>query len=81
MASANTVSSWRQRPISPPAGSLGTARADGIAWSLTLLATAIHQAWMSAPERLVGVLFVGLGGVAALALPRCGSAPVPHPRC
>ena len=40
-----------------------------VMWALTLLAAAIHLAWMSAPEVLVGATFVGLGWVAALALP------------
>jgi hemolysin III len=38
-------------------------------WTLTLVATMIHLAWMSAPELLVGAVFVGLGWLAALALP------------
>jgi hemolysin III len=38
-------------------------------WTLTLAATAIHLAWMSAPEILVGATFVGLGCAAGLALP------------
>jgi hemolysin III len=38
-------------------------------WALTLIAAAIHMAWMNAPELLVGSTFVGLGWVAGLALP------------
>jgi hemolysin III len=49
-----------------------------VMWTLTLTAAAIHLAWMSAPERLVGATFLGLGWVAGLALPgvwtRAGSA-------
>ena len=37
-------------------------------WTLTLAAGGIHLAWMSAPERLVGATFVGLGWAAGLAL-------------
>jgi hemolysin III len=40
-----------------------------VVWALTLAAAAIHLAWMSAPELLVGVTFVGLGLVAGLGLP------------
>jgi hemolysin III len=40
-----------------------------VLWALTLAAAAIHLAWMSAPEVVVGATFVGLGWVAALALP------------
>jgi len=40
-----------------------------VMWTLTLAAAAIHLAWMSAPEVLVGATFVGLGWVAAMALP------------
>jgi hemolysin III len=40
-----------------------------VLWTLTLAATAIHLAWMHAPELLVGATFVGLGWAAALALP------------
>lgn len=49
----------------------GTARVVGlvITWALTLTAAAIHMAWMNAPERLVGGIFIGLGWVAGLALP------------
>ena len=41
----------------------------GLTWAPALVATVIHLAWMSAPELLVGVTFIGLGWVAALALP------------
>ena len=40
-----------------------------ILWALTITAAAIHLAWMSAPELLVGTTFVGLGCAAGLALP------------
>jgi hemolysin III len=40
-----------------------------VMWTLTLAAAAIHLAWMSAPELLVGATFVGLGCAAGLALP------------
>jgi hemolysin III len=40
-----------------------------VMWTLTLTAAGIHLAWMSAPERLVGATFVGLGCAAGLALP------------
>ena len=40
-----------------------------VMWTLTLTAAVIHLAWMSAPERLVGATFVGLGCAAGLALP------------
>ena len=40
-----------------------------VMWVLTLSAAAIHLAWMHAPEFLVGATFVGLGSLAALALP------------
>jgi hemolysin III len=57
-----------------PAFVLATRGAFGLAflialWALTLTAAAIHLAWMSAPEPLVGATFIGLGWVAALALP------------
>ena len=41
-----------------------------VMWTLTLTAAAIHLAWMSAPELLVGATFVGLGWAGGLALPR-----------
>jgi hemolysin III len=40
-----------------------------VLWALTLTAAVIHMLWMSAPERVVGATFIGLGWVAALALP------------
>jgi hemolysin III len=40
-----------------------------VMWSLILAAAGIHLCWMSAPEALVGVTFVGLGSLAGLALP------------
>ncbi len=40
-----------------------------VLWALTLTAAAVHLVWMSAPEVVVGAVFVGLGWVAALALP------------
>jgi hemolysin III len=48
-------------------------------WTLTFAAAAIHLAWMSAPEPVVGATFLGLGWVACLALPgvwiHAGAAP------
>jgi hemolysin III len=38
-------------------------------WTLAAAAAAVHMSWMSAPELLVGGVFVGLGWVAVLALP------------
>ena len=38
-------------------------------WALTVTAAALHLAWMSAPEFVVGSTFVGLGWLAVLALP------------
>jgi hemolysin III len=40
-----------------------------VMWVLTLAAAGIHLAWMDAPERLVGGTFVGLGSLAAIAMP------------
>jgi hemolysin III len=40
-----------------------------VMWTLTLTAAAIHLAWMSAPEVVVGAAFIGLGWAAGLALP------------
>jgi hemolysin III len=40
-----------------------------VLWTLTLAAAVIHLAWMSAPEILVGAVFVGLGWSAGIALP------------
>jgi hemolysin III len=51
----------------------------GLMWTLALAVMVIHLAWMSAPERVVGGAFVGLGLVAVLAIPavwiRAGVAP------
>jgi hemolysin III len=57
-----------------PAFILAAPRAFGLTclivmWTLTLTAAAIHLAWMTAPELLVGTTFVGLGWAAGLALP------------
>lgn len=41
-----------------------------VMWSLTLTATVLHLVWMSAPDWLVGGTFIGLGGIAGLALPQ-----------
>ena len=38
-------------------------------WALAAAASVVHMMWMGAPELLVGAVFVGLGWVAALALP------------
>jgi hemolysin III len=40
-----------------------------VLWALTLGAVAIHWAWMSAPEVLVGATFIGLGWAAGLSVP------------
>lgn len=40
-----------------------------VLWTLTVLVTIVHLAWMGAPERLVGAAFVGLGSTAGPALP------------
>ncbi len=37
--------------------------------ALTVAATLIHLAWMSAPEKLVGATFLGLGWLAGMAIP------------
>jgi hemolysin III len=49
----------------------GDARWAGliVIWTLTLIAAAIHLAWMGAPEVLVGSTFIGLGLAGGLALP------------
>jgi hemolysin III len=57
-----------------PAFLLATSGAFGLAflialWALTATAAAIHLVWMSAPEFVVGTTFIGLGWVAAAALP------------
>ena len=41
----------------------------GVMWACTLTAAVIHLAWMGAPEKLVGTVFVGLGWSAGLSLP------------
>ena len=41
----------------------------GVMWTLALAAIVIHLAWMSAPERVMGAAFIGLGLVAGLAIP------------
>jgi hemolysin III len=41
----------------------------GVLWALTLGAAVTHLAWMDAPERLVGSIFVALGCAAGAALP------------
>jgi len=38
-------------------------------WTLAATAAVVHMKWMSAPELVVGAVFLGLGWVAALALP------------
>jgi hemolysin III len=38
-------------------------------WTLAAAAAVVHMKWMSAPELVVGAVFLGLGWVAALALP------------
>lgn len=40
-----------------------------VMWAVTLTATAIRMAWMNAPERIAGAIFIGLGWLASLALP------------
>jgi hemolysin III len=48
-------------------------------WAITVAAAVLHLAWMGAPEKLVGTVYVGLGWSAGLALPwvwiREGAAP------
>src|SRR5207302_9710743 len=39
-----------------------------VMWSLILAAAGIHLPWLSVPEALAGVTFVGLGSLAGLAL-------------
>ena len=51
-----------------------------VLWSLTAAAVAAHLGWMSAPERLVGGVFVGLGAANALAVPACGPTAGSLPR-
>jgi hemolysin III len=38
-------------------------------WALTLAAMTVHLVWMSAPEKLVGAVFIGLGTAAGVGLP------------
>ena len=64
----------RSAGTATPAFLLTAPAAFGLAclitlWALTITAAAIHLAWMSAPELLVGTTFVGLGCAAGLALP------------
>jgi len=40
-----------------------------VLWSLTLVATVTRLMWMSAPEKLVGAQFLGLGWTAGMAIP------------
>lgn len=40
-----------------------------VLWSLTLVALVAHLAWMGAPEKLVGGVFIGLGCAAGVAVP------------
>jgi hemolysin III len=40
-----------------------------VMWALTLVAMIVHLVWMSAPERLVGAVFIGLGVAAGVGLP------------
>lgn len=40
-----------------------------VMWSLTLIASSIHQIWMHAPDWVVTVAFIGLGITAALSVP------------
>ena len=40
-----------------------------VMWTLTLTAAAVRLAWASAPELVVGALFIGLGCAGGLALP------------
>ena len=50
-----------------------------VVWALAVTAAAARLRWMSAPELLVGAIFVGLGWAAGLALPdvwiHAGAAP------
>jgi len=57
-----------------PAFLLTTRSAFGLVclivmWALTVTAAAVRMAWMSAPELVAGIMFVGLGWLADLALP------------
>jgi hemolysin III len=49
-------------------GGYGLAGLAGL-WALTLAAAVVHLVWMQAPERLVGVAYIGLGWAAGMALP------------
>jgi hemolysin III len=40
-----------------------------VMWAMTLAAVAVRLAWPSAPERVAGALFIGLGCAGGLALP------------
>ena len=40
-----------------------------VLWAVTVAAAVTHLVWVSAPERLVGATFVGLGWAAGMALP------------
>ena len=53
--------------LAAPAG-YGLVGLAGL-WALTLAAAVLHLVWMQAPERLVGVTFLGLGWMAGMALP------------
>jgi hemolysin III len=53
--------------IAMPRG-LGLACA-ALMWALTLVALIVHLVWMSAPEKLVGAVFIGLGIAAGVGLP------------
>jgi hemolysin III len=50
-----------------------------VVWALAITAAAVHMIWMSAPELVVGGVFLGLGWAAALGLPglwiHAGAAP------
>ena len=64
----------RPRPLSTsmtaPATNAAIAAIPAIMiWTLTVTAAAIHLAWISTPELLVGATFVGLGWAGGLALP------------
>jgi hemolysin III len=49
----------------------GAYRVAGLSvmWGLTAVAVALRMAWMGAPEKLVGGIFLGVGWAAAMALP------------
>ena len=40
-----------------------------VLWAVTVVAAVTRLVWMSAPEKLVGAMFVGLGWAAGMALP------------